>query len=395
MIKQMLFMLSAAPIFLFGQNAIIIDGNFDEWANVSTVVVDPPNDEHDTDWYGDGLSQPVPRKYSDVDILEVRFTHDRENLFGYVKARGIVGRTSKSADGQKAGRYYYIITIDMDNNDSTGYPLQQGNYWPNSEGYDMNMEVEFYDGAFNTGHYIHHGFLSEAALAQGRVDLQNRIIRLAPGNYDDYLQWVVFEDSSIVEVEDRGPVYQGIIEVAVSEDGREAEMKAPMWGFFWDENGEPICKLGATIDISFSLEGSGELSESAAELGYDGSQSVWGSDTAEPIEGYVLEDIWTSVKDQELSSPKSFVLKQNYPNPFNPSTTVEFELAEPETAILSVFDSRGRLVHTLYSGALAAGVHSMNWDGRDLAGRDAATGLYFARLTVGKRTETIKMLLVR
>jgi len=392
--KRLLFLLALGTV-ASAQVVITIDGNFDDWLNVPTVVTDPPNDEHDTDWYGDGLSQPVPRKYADVDILETRFTHDEESLYGYVKARGVVGRTSTAAAGQKAGRYYYILTIDVDHNDVTGYPLQQGNYWPNSIGYDMNMEVEFYDGAFNTGHYIHHGFLSESALAQGRLDLQNRIIRLAPGNYDDYLQWVVFEDSSIVEVEDKGPVYQGIVEVAVSADGHEAEMKAPMWGFFGDADGNPIVALGDTIDISFSLEGSGELSESAVDAGYNGTKSVWGSDTATPIEGYVLNDVWTDVKLEAGTQPMSFTLYQNYPNPFNPSTELKFAISDYEHARLEVFDARGRLVNVLIDNSLNAGLHSVRWGGVDLSGRGVSAGLYFAKLTVGEQSSTVKMLYVR
>ena len=392
--RFMLFLI-ILPLMAFAQHAIVIDGSFDDWQDVPTIVTDPANDEHDTDWYGDGLSEPTPRKYSDVDILEARFTHDQENLYGYVKARGEVGRTSRAADGDKAGRYYFIITIDMDNDDVTGYPIQEGNYWPNSIGYDMNMEVEFYDGAYNTGHYLHHGFLAESELDQGRVDLYNYIVRLAPANYDDYLQWVLFEDSTFVEVSDKGQVYQGVLKVAVSEDGHEAEMKAPMWGFFWDENGEPIVQLGNTIDISFSLEGSGELSESAIEAGYDGTKSVWGSDTAEPIEDYVVQDYWTNVDENSILTPAIFALQQNYPNPFNPSTTIEFELAKNELVTLAVFNSRGERIQTIHSGILSAGVHRFGWNGSDESGRSVGAGLYFARISTAFGSETIKMLLVR
>ncbi|MBN1482842.1 T9SS C-terminal target domain-containing protein [candidate division KSB1 bacterium] len=380
---------------LYAQHTIVIDGQFDDWQQVTTIVTDPANDEHDTDWYSDGKAQPEPRKYADVDLLEARFTHDRENLYGYVKSRGIVGRTARSADGYKAGRYYFIITIDMDNDDVTGYPIQEGSYWPNSIGYDMNMEVEFYDGAFNTGHYLHHGFLAESELEQGRIDLYNYIIRLAPANYDDYLQWVVFEDSSFVEVSDKGPVYQGILKVAVSEDGHQAEMQAPMWGFFWNENSVPICTLGNTIDISFSLEGSGELSESAQEAGYDGTTSMWGSDTAEPIEDYVLHDFWTTADLKHSARPLLFHLKQNYPNPFNPSTNFEFYLPTAETVNLTIYDAQGRQIQDVVTATLPAGTHVVQWHARDQAGRAVAAGLYFARLTGGNQTATIKILLVR
>jgi Leucine-rich repeat (LRR) protein len=292
MFSRLLLLTLLIPVLLRAQNEIIIDGQFDDWDAVTVSVSDPANDEHDTEQRKNGIPAPDSVNYSDVDILETKFTHDQENLYGYVKASGVVGRTSKEADGHKKGRYYFILTIDVDNNNTTGYDLEEGGYWPNSSGYDMNMEVEYYNGEYNTGHYLHHGFLTDAEYEQGRLDLQDYTVKLRPGNYDLYTQWVVFEDSSYVEVSDKGPVYQGIIEVAVSEDGHEAEMKAPMWGFFWDEFGYPIVKLGDTIDISFSLEGSGELSESAVDAGYNGTKSVWGSDTAEPIVGYLLEDFW-------------------------------------------------------------------------------------------------------
>ena len=379
----------------FTQNQIAIDGDFSDWENVTTMVTDSAHDEHDTDWYGDGLSQPVPRKYSDVDILEVKFTHDRDNLYGYVKATGTVGRTSSSADGHKAGRYYYIITIDVDDNDTTGYAIQEGNYWPNSTGYDVNMEVEFYDGAFNTGHYILHSFVGDAEYQQGRIDLFNYICRLAPGTYDDYTQWVVFPDSTIVEVKDKGPVHQGILEVAVSPDGHEAEMKAPMWGFFSEANGKPLVELGNTIDISFSLEGSGELSESAIEAGFNGTKSVWGSDTADPIVGYFLTDLWTGVVEKNEAQPATFQLSQNYPNPFNPSTFIEFSLFKDEFVTLDVFDISGRVVKRLVNRNLKSGPHKFTWNGLDNSDQVVSAGLYLATLTTESEKLSIKMLFVK
>ena len=389
----LLFVLFSWPVR--AQQAIQIDGNFDDWANLPVLVTDPPHDEHDTDWFGDGLAQPRPRKYADVDILEVKFTNDAENLYGYVKARGIIGRTSRSADGQKAGRYYFIITIDVDNNDTTGYALQEGNYWPNSRGYDMNMEVEFYDGAFNTGHYINHEFLSEAALDQGRVDLANHIIRLRPGTYDYYLQWVTFPDTSFVYVEDKGPVVNGgIIKVAVSPDGHEAEMMAPMWGFFWDEHGVPIVKLGNTIDVSFSLEASGELSESAQELGYHGNHSVWGSDTADPIVGYKITAP-TAVAEKKDTQPSDFELLQNYPNPFNAGTSIAYKLSESGWTSLTVLNVLGQTVAHLVEGHQTAGVHRVTWNGKSESGREIPSGLYTVVLRQGNRKQIRRALLLK
>jgi len=366
--------------------SILIDGHFDDWAALPVLVADSARDEHDTDWWGDGLPAPRSRKYSDIDIREVKFTHDRENLYGYCKATGLIGRTSKSADGLKAGRYYFIITIDVDNNDSTGYPLQEGNYWPNSNGYDMNMEVEFYDGAFNTGHYINHEFLTEAELDQGRLDLENRMIRLKPGTYEHYLQYVVFPDTSFVYVSDRGdPILGGIIEVAVN--GHEAKMEAPMWGFFREPNGNPLVALGKTIDISFSLEGSGELSESALELGYNGTKSVWASDTAEPIVGYFLEDRWTAVAQTE-TAPKSFQLEQNFPNPFNSATCIRYQLETRARVRGLIFNISGEQLAELIHEDQMPGTHTLVWNGAQNSGEPVGSGVYFVQLIVAGESGT-------
>ena len=68
------------------------------------------------------------------------------------------------------------------------------------------------------------------------------------------------------------------------------------------------------------------------------------------------------------------------PNPFNPSTTLEYALASPGRAVLTVHDVRGRLVRTLVDGRMPAGTRSVEWDGRDDAGRPLAGGAYVARL---------------
>jgi hypothetical protein len=102
------------------------------------------------------------------------------------------------------------------------------------------------------------------------------------GNHD------LGDGSSITFVADKGPVHQGIIRAAISPDGHELEMIAPFAGFMSypganpGERGNPIIELGKTIDVSFSLEASGELHAAAG-------RSRWASDTANPIVGYRLE----------------------------------------------------------------------------------------------------------
>ena len=114
---------------------------------------DPADDTHDT---GHDQRTDVPSyvDHPDVDLLEYKVSHDDENLYFYFRSRGEIGRTQTSDSGAPAGRYYVIITIDVDDNDDTGYWVHEGGYYPTSRGYDVNAEIEFYDGQFNTGHYL-------------------------------------------------------------------------------------------------------------------------------------------------------------------------------------------------------------------------------------------------
>ncbi|OGG50092.1 MAG: hypothetical protein A3F84_02590 [Candidatus Handelsmanbacteria bacterium RIFCSPLOWO2_12_FULL_64_10] len=86
---------------------------------------------------------------------------------------------------------------------------------------------------------------------------------------------------------------------------------------------------------------------------------------------------------------------KNYPNPFNPSTTISYTLPEASTVRLTIYNILGQQVRTLINNRQAAGIHAVQWDGHDDAGRSVASGLYFYRLTAGEFTQTQKMLLLK
>jgi Secretion system C-terminal sorting domain len=377
---------------VYSQQNISIDGSFDDWIDIPVAVKDSADNVHDTDGYPEGGEPAEYIEYSDVDLLEVKFTNDDTTLYGYMKASGIIGRTSADSLGHsKSGRYYFIFTIDVDDNDTTGYPLREGGYYPDSKGYDMNMEVEFYNGAFNTGHYLNHEYISEADYnANWENDLSQGIVRLAPGTYDWYSQWVMFSDSSYVVVEDKGPVYQGIIEIAISEDGHEAEMSAPFWGFLKTPEGESIIGVNQSIIVSASLEASGELSEEAFNLGYvPGSKSVWGSNTAEPFKYQIVSDI-VSVNEKSITIPDIVALNQNYPNPFNPTTNISFAIPKEMEVKIIIYNSLGQNVKELINGKMGAGNHTIKFNAYDLP-----SGIYFYQMITSEFTQTMKMILMK
>jgi len=254
----------------------------------------------------------------------------------------------------------------------------------------MNMEVEFYNGTYNTGHYLNHEYISESNFnANWENDLAQGVVRLAPGTYDYYSQWVMFSDSSYVVVEDKGPVHQGIIEIAISEDGHEAEMKAPFWGFLKTPDGENIIDVNRNIIVSASLEASGELSEKAVNSGHTtGSKSFWGSNTAEPFLYHITSSLVDVEKEKDI--PTTFVLEQNYPNPFNPTTNISFALPKSLDVKITVYNSLGQKIEELVNGIMDAGNHNVKMDGSNLT-----SGIYFYRIETSQFSKTMKMILVK
>ena len=102
----------------------------------------------------------------------------------------------------------------------------------------------------------------------------------------------------------------------------------------------------------------------------------------------------------DVPARKTF-LAQNTPNPFNPTTSIEFSLATRSRVDLEIFDVAGRMIRTLVSGELEAGDYSISngraarWDGRNEAGNEVGSGIYFYRLGTEEFQSTKKMVLVR
>lgn len=91
-----------------------------------------------------------------------------------------------------------------------------------------------------------------------------------------------------------------------------------------------------------------------------------------------------------------FVIEPASPNPFRDTITLRFMLPEAVAqATLVVYNAQGSLVaHSLLRGA-EAGVESMIWDGRDIHGARAPSGVYFYRFAAGPYRAAGRMILVR
>ncbi len=99
---------------------------------------------------------------------------------------------------------------------------------------------------------------------------------------------------------------------------------------------------------------------------------------------------WGLGVNGQLQYPRSIKLIGNYPNPFNPSTVIEYQLSQPMTVELRVFNLLGEEIITLVSEYQAAGNKSVNWDAAGLPG-----GVYFYQLRTSGYAAARKMVLLK
>lgn len=90
------------------------------------------------------------------------------------------------------------------------------------------------------------------------------------------------------------------------------------------------------------------------------------------------------------TTPNTFHLSQNFPNPFNPSTTVRYSLPKQSDVRIEIYNILGQIVTTLLDDNKEAGYHTIAWQASDFP-----SGVYFARLEAGGRSENVKMVLLK
>ena len=103
-----------------------------------------------------------------------------------------------------------------------------------------------------------------------------------------------------------------------------------------------------------------------------------------------------SIERRNPVTASSFKLYAAFPNPFNPSTTLRFDVPLATDNIeLTVYDVLGQKVKTLYSGAIAQGQYTAQWNGTNQNGQSVPSGIYFGVLKSNSFNQTIKMMLLK
>jgi hypothetical protein len=98
--------------------------------------------------------------------------------------------------------------------------------------------------------------------------------------------------------------------------------------------------------------------------------------------------------------PEHTALLQNFPNPFNADTWIPYQLKVDSVVTIRIYSLAGRLVRELNLGLKPDGVYisrdrAAHWDGRNGAGEQVSSGLYFYTIQAGHFTATKKMIIAK
>ena len=95
------------------------------------------------------------------------------------------------------------------------------------------------------------------------------------------------------------------------------------------------------------------------------------------------------------NKPVEFKLNQNYPNPFNPTTQITYTLKNTTHVTIKVYNVLGQYVAKLVDGKETAGVHQIQWDGRNASGNIVGSGVYIYRMQTNQFTKSRKMIFMK
>lgn len=326
--------------------ALTLDGQLTEsfWANAESVTIGKGSNSSSAGFY---LQWGNPaNEYTDQSMAEVKFAHNGTDL--YIGVTSNDSSVCKWSPGWEADGLFLWMTFKGETAPADRKEIK-AMYFDATEGASIVFETS---GSVPTGS------------AEG-------------ASYEP--------DGTVTHTESNGADAGYSLEVVVHTD---------LFGY---SDGDTV-RLSAVIwDLDFS---SADVFDQDVS---DYHPNWWGTQWADPnFERYymyrdvVLSDFVTDVDDgRPAAAPEAFTLAQNYPNPFNPSTTIRYSLPTDADVTVEVFNLLGGRVAKLVEKPQAAGEHTIVWNGRDDAGRQVASGVYYYRIQAGQFVKTRKMALLR
>ena len=112
---------------------------------------------------------------------------------------------------------------------------------------------------------------------------------------------------------------------------------------------------------------------------------------------YDGQESFSNVVNVVFSDDNAVALNTNYPNPTTEKTTFTFRIPYATDVKLEVYDVMGNIVNTLYDGYVPGQTadYAIEWNGRNAAGYEVASGTYVYKLTAGEVVLSKNMTIVR
>jgi hypothetical protein len=145
---------------------------------------------------------------------------------------------------------------------------------------------------------------------------------------------------------------------------------------------------GGNLDSSYTQDATIETLYGMGYFSYSNSKVL-------PRNDADVIGLSTTIRTIDREVPAGYALEQNYPNPFNPTTSIRFTVPTTDRVRISVYNLLGQQVAQLMDLQMQPGNYEVNWNGRNSAGTQVASGIYLYRLEAGEFSLTKKMTLIR
>jgi len=110
------------------------------------------------------------------------------------------------------------------------------------------------------------------------------------------------------------------------------------------------------------------------------------------IKGFLINPALGVEDKNAWEAPKNRSLKLDvWPNPCKERMTIRYNVVSRGLAELQIYDIQGRLVGKLQKEIREPGSYTMDWDGKNSAGKALSAGIYFVRLSSVDGNKTIKI----
>ena len=110
---------------------------------------------------------------------------------------------------------------------------------------------------------------------------------------------------------------------------------------------------------------------------------------------YIFTPSSNTFRKSSANIPFTYELSQNFPNPFNPITNIRYSIPKNSIVSLAIYDILGRQIIQIIDKEISAGMHNVQWDGKNNSGEYVSTGIYYYKLETDKFVKTRKMVLLK